>query len=296
MSKRDLVLCVLMVWLTLATSLGGAFAHGETNSGNPAVGHEEAAPKFSEFDERQALAYSQAAIGREVGDYRFIASDGRTVRLSQYRGKPLVISLIYTSCYHTCPMITQALSRSARAAGNALGVDSFSIVTIGFDTAVDTPARMRQYGKEQGANHRSWTLLSTDADTMAKLAKDLGFIFYASPKGYDHLAQTTILSSDGKVATQVYGADFEPPMVVDPLKRLIFGGNANLTSVDGLIGRVRLICTIYDPKSERYHFDYSLLVGIIVGGLCLTLVAVVLVREAWLLRKYTKKRRESGST
>lgn len=296
MSKRELVFYGLMVWLTLAASLGGAFAHGETDSGGRDASNAEAAPKFSEFDERQALAYSQGAIGREVGDYRFIASDGRTVTLSQYRGKPLIISLIYTSCYHTCPMITQALSRSSRAAGNALGVNSFSIVTVGFDTAVDTPGRMRTYGQEQGVDRPNWTLLSTDADTMAKLAKDLGFIFFASPKGYDHLAQTTILDSEGKVALQVYGDDFEPPMVVDPLKRLIFGGKANLTSIDGLIGRVRLICTIYDPKSERYHFDYSLLVGIIVGGLCLSLVAVVLVREAWRLRKYTKNRRESGST
>src|SRR3972149_1901609 len=49
------------------------------------------------FDEAEALRISQAAIGNQLGDYTFLDRSGRTVRLSDYRGKPLVISMIFTN-------------------------------------------------------------------------------------------------------------------------------------------------------------------------------------------------------
>ena len=50
------------------------------------------------FDEKEALKESQAAIGRQVGNYRFIDSQNREVRLAQLCGKPLVVNFIYTRC------------------------------------------------------------------------------------------------------------------------------------------------------------------------------------------------------
>jgi len=65
----------------------------------------------SKFDQKAALAISQGAIGKSLGDYTLTAADGRNLRMSEFRGKPLVISLIYTSCYHICPTTTQHLAK-----------------------------------------------------------------------------------------------------------------------------------------------------------------------------------------
>jgi len=46
------------------------------------------------FDEQLALKESQAAIGRQVGAYAFRDTQGRTVRLSDLRGKPLVVNFV----------------------------------------------------------------------------------------------------------------------------------------------------------------------------------------------------------
>jgi protein SCO1/2 len=51
------------------------------------------------FDEKAALKESQAAIGREAGDYTLRDSEGRTVRLAELRGKPLVVHFVYTGCF-----------------------------------------------------------------------------------------------------------------------------------------------------------------------------------------------------
>ena len=38
-----------------------------------------------------------------------------------------------------------------------------------------------------------WEFLSADHATIDGLAADLGFVYVPSPKGFDHLAQTTVI-------------------------------------------------------------------------------------------------------
>ncbi len=233
------------------------------------------------FDPEAAIRYSQSAIGRQVGSHRFLDREARPVELADFRGKPLVVNLVYTSCAETCPLIVQTLLRAAEVAEDALGAESFSVVTVGFDTDDDTPERMRAYAGRQGVDVANWRFLSTDHQTVERLSADLGFIYYPSPRGFDHLAQTTVLDAEGRVYNQIYGADFEPPALVEPLKALALGDPKGFASLGGLIDRVRLFCTFYDPAGDRYTLDYSIVIGIVIGALSLIGVAVVLVRS-WL--------------
>jgi AhpC/TSA family len=50
------------------------------------------------LDEREALRAGEAAIGRAVPDLTLQDREGRPVRLADYRGKPLLVSFIYTGC------------------------------------------------------------------------------------------------------------------------------------------------------------------------------------------------------
>lgn len=234
----------------------------------------------SVIDADAALAASQRAIGRLVSDHGFADSQGGAYRLAAARGKPLVVNLIYTSCYHTCPMIVQNLGRAVAAAQGALGRDSFDVATIGFDVGADTPPRMRSFARSHGVGGPNWRFLSADAETIARLTDELGFVFAASPKGFDHLAQVTILDRDGRVYRQVYGDDFAMPAVVEPLKQLLLGP-ADLASVGGWINKVKFLCTVYDPTQNRYRFSYSIFISIVGGAMTMVGIGVVVVR-AWL--------------
>ncbi len=251
--------------------------------GLPATGFAREAP--SAFDPEAAISYSQSAIGREIGDYSFLDRDRKSVRLASLRGKPLVVNLVYTSCSHTCPIIVQTLHSAVAVAQDALGADSFSVVTIGFDTADDTPTRMRAYARDQGVDLPNWRFLSGDKTTIASLSEDLGFIYFPSPRGFDHLAQTTVIDAEGLVYRQVYGSDFAAPAVVEPLKDLVFGRQGNLTSLDGLINRIKLFCTLYDPSSERYRFDYSIFIALAIGSVALGAIGIILLRALLRLRR-----------
>lgn len=233
------------------------------------------------FDERAALAYSQAAIGRTVSDHAFLDSARQPVSLADYRGRPLILNLVFTACSTTCPLIVQSLHRGVRIANGALGSDAFSVLTIGFDTDRDTPEQMRAFRASQGVRLPNWTFVSADAATIDALAAEVGFIYIPSPRGFDHLTTTTILNADGEVFRHVYGDLFEPPAVVEPLKDLVWGRFSPVLDLEGVWNRVRLLCTLYDPKNDRYRFDYGIFFGIFAGILCLGGIAFVLLR-AWL--------------
>ncbi len=231
------------------------------------------------LDRDQVLRVSEAALGRQVpGDYRLADTNGGTMSLAGLRGAPVVVSFVYTSCYHTCPMVTEYLAEVVAMARKALGGDSFRVLTIGFDTANDNPVRMRQFARERGIDEPYWQFLSGDARTMANLTRDLGFTYVASAKGFDHITQATVLDRDGKVYRQVYGDRFPPPALVEPLKELVFSTPPQAGLIAGLANEVKLFCTVFDPSTGRYRFDYSIFVEIFVAVTCLTGAAVLMFR------------------
>ena len=232
------------------------------------------------YDEQQALARSQAALGHSVGDYSFLDGNGNSITLGSLRGKPLVISLIYTSCYHVCPTVTTNLAKVIRIARKALGTDSFAVLTIGFDTATDTPDRMRMFAAQRNIDIDNWHFVSADADTMRRLSDDVGFSYFSSPKGFDHMIQATLLDGEGKVYRQVYGMAPEPPALVEPLKELLYGKQVAATPIEGMLNNIKLFCTVYDPTTGMYRFDYSIFIGLAIGLLTLGGTAWFIVR-AW---------------
>lgn len=220
-------------------------------------------------DDTEALRISQAAIGRTVDGVELTLAGGERLSFEALRGRPVVLSLVYTSCYHVCSGLTLRLRETVKVAREALGTDTFSVVTVGFDTPNDSAERMRSFARERGALQPGWYFAGTDAAGIERLATTVGFTYFPSPKGFDHITQTTIIDARGRVVLQVYGEDFAPPLVVEPLKKLVWGQNLDRRTLDGLVNTVKLFCTIYDPSSGRYRFDYSLIVNIVAGSLAL---------------------------
>ena len=184
-----------------------------------------------------------------------------------------MVSLIYTSCYHICPTTTQHLATVVRKARDVLGEDSFSVVSVGFDAANDTADAMRVFARQQSVDIDGWEFLSTDAGTIDALATDLGFQFFSTGSGFDHLIQSSVIDANGVVVRQVYGIRFDTPHLIEPLKALVFGEDVSASLFDQLTARVKLFCTVYDPASDRYRFDYSIFVGLVMGlvlgGICI---------------------------
>lgn len=224
-------------------------------------------------DYRKALADSQAAIGRPLLDVSMRDPTGKPVRFSDFAGKPLLISLIYTGCFQACPVATQFLAQAVKTAREALGTDRFRIVSIGFNQPFDDPAAMAAFRRQNGIRDSDWHFLSPDPAQVDALTANLGFTYEATPKGFDHVTQVTVVDADGVIYRQVYGENFDLPMLVQPLKELLSGQASRNLTLENMWEKVKLYCTVYDPHSGGYRVNYSLFFEIFAG---LTTLAVML--------------------
>jgi protein SCO1/2 len=229
--------------------------------------------------QEKALATSQAALGRTLPDIQLQNANGETLRLRDFRGKPLLLSLIYTSCSDVCPALIEHLHPAVEVARDALGDGSFSVMTVGFDVRKDRPQQMLSFAKAQGVGLPDWHFLSADQEALHALANSVGFAYFSRPGGFDHMAQVSVIDEKGRLYTQIYGAVFEPQSVVEPLKNLVYGREKPLNSWAGLVGRIKWFCTTYNPNSGRYQFNYSFFISLAIGAASLALVLTILIRE-----------------
>lgn len=238
-------------------------------------------------DYAKALRASQDAIGRPLANHVLRDTSARPVRLADFRGKPLVVSFVYTGCFQACPVATQYLAKAVRSARQVLGDDSFHVVTIGFNQPFDGPEAMADFARRNRIADTRWSFLASDAGSVAALVRDFGFSYNATPKGFDHVTQATIVDANGVVYRQVYGETFELPLFVGPLKELIAGDAAQSFTLENVWTKVKLYCTVYDPVGGGYRLNYSLFVELFAGFTFLGALAWFGLRELRRSRRRT---------
>ena len=212
------------------------------------------------LDEKAAFALSQSAIGKPVGDFVLLDREGRPVDLARYRGKPLLVSFIYTACFQVCPTTTRNLQKAVQNTVGVMGAERFNVISIGFNQPFDSPAALKDFAKQYGIHLPNWEFLSPAAAIVGDLTRNFGFSFVATPAGFDHLNQVTMVDAEGRIVRQVYGEKFTAEDLAEPLKRLITGSAIppEVGTLKEIMERVRIICSIYDPVTGRYRTNYSL--------------------------------------
>ena len=212
------------------------------------------------LDEKAAFTLSQAAIGKTVGDFVLLDRQGRPVELSRYRGKPLVVTFIYTACFQVCPTITRNLQKAVDTTVSVMGADRFNVISIGFNQPFDSPAALADFSRQYGIRLPNWEFLSPAPAIVGDLTANFGFSYVATPAGFDHINQVTLVDADGRIVRQVYGEKFTAEDLAEPLKLLITGSAIppEVGTLQEIMERVRILCSIYDPITGRYRTNYSL--------------------------------------
>ena len=235
---------------------------------------------FAALDQDAALQTSQAAIGRQVGDYTLYDTEGAEVRLASYRGQPLVVNFVYTGCFQVCPTATKSLEGAVREARRALGPGTFRVATIGFNLPYDSPQAMKDFARRQGIDSPDWKFLSPAPGTVEALTRDFGFRYEATSAGFDHVLQASIVDADGRIYRQLYGDSFSAPQFTGALLELAQNAPRPAQGVADVLEQVRLLCTVYDPSTGRYRFNYAVLIEIFVGA-SIMLIGIASVVVEW---------------
>ena len=236
-----------------------------------------------------AFEFSRSVVGTRPADHVMLDQDRRRVTLADFRGKPLLVNFIYTGCFQVCPTTSRALNGAVKAMRTRFGSDQFNIVSIGFDQPTDSPASLGIFATKQRIDVANWRFLSPRAEDVPALARDFGFSYARTPIGFEHTLQVSILDAEGRIYRQVYGDGFAADSLGEPLKQLIAGNLLEDNQGWGdLMGRVRIMCSVYDPVSGKYRTDYTLYVEL-AGGITFVLAMLWFVLSEWRNRRRSKR-------
>ncbi|BDG10523.1 SCO family protein [Anaeromyxobacter paludicola] len=218
-------------------------------------------------------------------DARFVAADGRPLRLGDLlgRGRPVILTLVYYNCPMLCGLVLGGQARAMRQTGLELGKD-FDAVTVSFDPREGPAlAAERQSGYLQATGkpdaRASWAFLTGQEPDIRVLADAVGFHYKydAATKQFAHAAAIFVLTPEGKVSRYLYGIDFPPRDL--RLALVEAGGGRVGTSFD----KVLLTCYRYDATGRRYTpyvFGFIRAGGLLVFAALATTLAVFWRREA----------------
>jgi protein SCO1 len=77
----------------------------------------------------------------QQADFRLRDQDGRLVRLQKLRGKVVVLTFLYSTCWDLCPAQALVIRDALRRAGHR----KVEVLVVSVDAAGDTPARARRF-------------------------------------------------------------------------------------------------------------------------------------------------------
>ena len=158
-------------------------------------------------DTKPKVQYHVPAPGDVVPDYPLLNQSGRKIKLSQFRGKVVVLTFIYTRC--TMTDFCLKMSRNFADIDKALAADpaiyaKTHLLSISFDPAYDTPPVLRSYGGAYTGKYTKETFAHWDfaAPSIADLPRveqffDLGVT--GTGPNLMHSLATVIVGKDGKV-------------------------------------------------------------------------------------------------
>ena len=271
---------ILLLLMALASNMA---AHGEPLSEKQTLG----------LDVNAALRSSQAAIGNHVSDFTLLDREGRAVRMSQYRGKPLLVSMIYTGCFQACPTDTRQLQDALLAGQADFDTQQFNVISIGFNQPNDSPQALKSFALQHRLSYPNWEFLSPHASVVSSLARELGFSYMPTPAGIDHVSQVTLLDAQGRIYRQIYVQELQGKVLSESLKELLNDAPVSQTlRIADLINRVRILCTVYDPVSGTYRVQYGLLIEV-AGGVSFALFMAWFFLGEWLDQRRSRRRRAS---
>jgi len=174
-------------------------------------------------DYKPTSDYHVPQPGDQVPDFKFINQSGRSVHLSQFHNKAVLITFIYTRCPLSdfCPKMSRNFATiDQQIAQNPAFYKATHLLSISFDPAYDTPAVLRSYGgaytgKYTKENFDHWEFIApakTDLSAMEHFF-NVG-VTPGEANSLNHSLSTLLIDRQGRIAAWYPGGDWKPSDVL----------------------------------------------------------------------------------
>lgn len=146
------------------------------------------------------LAASAAAPSLYDLPGTYQAQDGRSERLGELRGHPVLISMFYGNCPSACPLLVARI-RKVESELPAAVRSQLRVRLVTFDPARDTPAALATLLAAHGVDPGRWAFLRPpDSASVRTLAAALDIHYRFLPNGsIQHTSPILLLDRDGAI-------------------------------------------------------------------------------------------------
>jgi protein SCO1/2 len=196
----------------LAVVIAGCGGSSSSSSGNSTPSHGGAA---------SLMAPSEATPPYRAPDITLRDSLGRTVRLSQFRGRAVLLTFIYDHCPDVCPLIVSNLHNALAQMGSQAA--KAQVVAVSVDPRGDTPKTVKAFLAAHEMTGRMEYLIGSKQQ-LAPVWKQWGIQVQASPDSREvgHSAFVYGITGSGEVKA-LYPSNFKPAWVVHDVPILAAG-------------------------------------------------------------------------
>jgi protein SCO1/2 len=154
--------------------------------------------------------------GATAPDFALRDQDGEPVSMDEYRGRPVAVTFVYSTCEDTCP----ALVDQVRGALDDTGAD-VPLLAISVDPANDTPARAKRFLAERRMTGRARFVLGTEAQ-LAPVWK--GYGVQPEEGDLDHTSGVVLVDGAGRQRVGFPHDQLTPEALGHDLQRLVQRG------------------------------------------------------------------------
>ncbi len=167
----------------------------------------------------QDYATELIQVGEVVPDFGLIDQDGHPSRLSDYRGKVVVFTFIYTRCPlpNFCPLMSRNFADLQERFSKEFA-NKYQLLSITMDPAFDRPEVLKDYAARYGAIDKDWSFATGNADQISFVAGLTG-LYYAPENGLiAHDFRTALIGPDGRLV-HLWKSNEWTPFEVDRMVR-----------------------------------------------------------------------------
>ena len=163
--------------------------------------------------------------GDQVPDAELVDQEGRTRKLSDWRGKSLAVTFVYTRCPlpDFCPLMDRRFADVQRAvAADPALRQRAHLVSISFDPAHDTPEVIRAHAKARGADPVTWSYLTGTRAAIDRVTSRFGVSTIDdtdTAQSITHNLRTAIVDPQGRLVQVYSGTEWTVDGIVADLRR-----------------------------------------------------------------------------
>jgi protein SCO1/2 len=143
---------------------------------------------------------------------------GRLVRLSQQRGRFVLVTFLYTNCPDVCPLIASNLNTALRELGPRRR--EVRVLAVSVDPKGDTPTAVRAYARAHRLVPQFRYLIGTAPELRRVWRRYDVFAVARKPELVDHVAYTVLVDREGNRRV-VYDSQVKAQQVVHDLRVLL---------------------------------------------------------------------------